>query len=810
MSKKEFDIIKLEIQNLKKQVEEQTSILQIQIQRIWKLEKELQGLSSIPKDKENIEVQTEVPVISPLPDVCAIDATSDAPETLSGELHETASFPTDSINKPESIQSFSQEGNNTSEAVTDKMTDLETEIGGNWLSKIGIAALFIGLTLFFKYAFEMGWINEVVRVALGGLAGLVLLSLGEYFNQQKKYLNYAHVLTGGGLAILYLSFYAAYGFYHLIPRSLAWVFLTGTTVSGVFFAMRYKHEAIGVIGFLGSYLTPFFLKAPSDPYLSYLSYGFVITLGAVWVSHHENWAIVQNLAVIGGLAIGAGVTSLYHFTAESLPDITLLLYGFGITLVSVVSCARKNWNTYALISFLGAILYVLLLGWSFEPPSKAIGFMNLMSYCAGLLVLGYIVADWKKWAECSFMGSLAGFLLPLGILPAGNYFSVLAPYWVGFILLAGLLYYRQGWMVPYGIALFSTHLVGIYWLIHHYTPGQFIMAWGYLSVWAALFLISGSARAWWREQFSSPRLSLLMASNVILYYAESYYLLNGKFDKGPGWFALGLVFIFLAVGWVGSRINKESKLYNETLLGLAGVFAVTAVPLLLNHHWIPIAWSAEAVLLNWLGLRHESSLLRRSSVVLLGFVVIRLFTGEYSDSLKPEWLYIPLVNSRSVAFIAAAITAFIMEGFRRKKQEILSPLEKKEIAGLLVLSGNFLLLFNFSVELLDFINTYYGRMGTFPRWDTELWMLKQASLSCLWAVYSVVLIGIGMAKRVAFLRQLGLLLFALTILKVFFFDLSSLERLYRIISFIALGIILLGVSYLYNRFRENVLKILKD
>jgi uncharacterized membrane protein len=58
---------------------------------------------------------------------------------------------------------------------------------------------------------------------------------------------------------------------------------------------------------------------------------------------------------------------------------------------------------------------------------------------------------------------------------------------------------------------------------------------------------------------------------------------------------------------------------------------------------------------------------------------------------------------------------------------------------------------------------------------------------------------IGFVKRSAFLRWQALALLAVTIVKVFIYDTSQLETPYRVLSFIALGIILLGVSFAYQR-----------
>jgi len=66
------------------------------------------------------------------------------------------------------------------------------------------------------------------------------------------------------------------------------------------------------------------------------------------------------------------------------------------------------------------------------------------------------------------------------------------------------------------------------------------------------------------------------------------------------------------------------------------------------------------------------------------------------------------------------------------------------------------------------------------------------------------LTGFGIARRIRGARILGMLLLGITILKVFFVDLSSLQTLYRMVSFIVLGLLLLAVSYSYNRFRNMI------
>ncbi|HEX7314127.1 MAG TPA: DUF2339 domain-containing protein, partial [Pyrinomonadaceae bacterium] len=85
--------------------------------------------------------------------------------------------------------------------------------------------------------------------------------------------------------------------------------------------------------------------------------------------------------------------------------------------------------------------------------------------------------------------------------------------------------------------------------------------------------------------------------------------------------------------------------------------------------------------------------------------------------------------------------------------------------------------------------------------DVEL--AKQLSLSVVWAVYGAGLLLVGRVRRSRLLRLMALALLGLTTLKVFFLDLSALDRAYRIVSFIVLGAILLAVSYLYQKSQQR-------
>jgi uncharacterized membrane protein len=106
---------------------------------------------------------------------------------------------------------------------------LEEAIGGRFLLYVGTVVLVLGAAFFLKYAFDREWITESMRVVLGGAVGMALV-VGGLRLGRAGYDAYGQMLTGGGLAVLYLAIYAAFGFYGLIGSGLAFTLLTMVTI----------------------------------------------------------------------------------------------------------------------------------------------------------------------------------------------------------------------------------------------------------------------------------------------------------------------------------------------------------------------------------------------------------------------------------------------------------------------------------------------------------------------------------------------------------------------------------------------------
>ena len=164
-------------------------------------------------------------------------------------------------------------------------------MGGNWLARIGIVAVIIGIGFFLKLAFDNDWIGETGRVVLGLAVGLALLGAGEFW--QRKYPVWSQPVTGGGIAVLYLSIFAAFSLYELIPAWSALAFSLLVTLTAAGLAIRYEARSIAILGILGGFATPLFLAEKLPQQEALLGYVLALDVGVLALGHLPQLALVH-------------------------------------------------------------------------------------------------------------------------------------------------------------------------------------------------------------------------------------------------------------------------------------------------------------------------------------------------------------------------------------------------------------------------------------------------------------------------------------------------------------------------------------
>ena len=205
-------------------------------------------------------------------------------------------------------------------------------LGGNWLARIGILALIFGIGFFLKLAFDNEWIGHTSRVLMGIAAGVLLVGGGEYWS--RRYQAWAQAVTGGGIAILYLSVFAAYVLYDLVAAVPALGLASIVTVAAAGLAIRYDSRAVAALAMLGGFATPLFLAESLTDQWLLLAYVVVLDLGVLALAIFRNWRWITILAFAGSLA-------LFGFWHAEL-DPSLALAQAGITVIFLIFVGASN------------------------------------------------------------------------------------------------------------------------------------------------------------------------------------------------------------------------------------------------------------------------------------------------------------------------------------------------------------------------------------------------------------------------------------------------------------------------------------
>lgn len=171
---------------------------------------------------------------------------------------------------------------------------LEQIIGQRWIGWIAVGLILFAAAFFLKYAFENEWIGPAGRVAIGIAAGLGFVWMGwQRFQAGWKY--FSQILTGGGVILLYLSIYGAFGFYKLIDQSTAFAFLVFVVIVGHWLAVLYNARAMAIMAQVGGFLVPMLLSTGNDQYVVLFTYIAILNLGVVFVSFMKDWRWVGSV-----------------------------------------------------------------------------------------------------------------------------------------------------------------------------------------------------------------------------------------------------------------------------------------------------------------------------------------------------------------------------------------------------------------------------------------------------------------------------------------------------------------------------------
>jgi uncharacterized membrane protein len=352
------------------------------------------------------------------------------------------------------------------------------------------------------------------------------------------------------------------------------------------------------------------------------------------------------------------------------------------------------------------------------------------------------------------------------------------------------------------LSFIGTLVLYVGWEGQFYNHGELNLTLGFATLFFAIFAIAPLvARSPENEGavFAAVPFVLIFA-NAVVYFLQIYAMFDEVSKAQTAWFALALAGVYIYLSWrIEARFGASAIGQNLKLLHLALAvgFITVAIPIRLDAHWITIGWIVESAVLLWVADRIHSELLNAFAVVALVLGVTRLLCIDDYHSTQL------IFNARMATHTLAVAVLGIVAWYASKRDDETG----RSAAAIAVVALNALALIALSREVADYyaqqIAALHNQPGAFnlANWgqSRSLALARDFTYSALWMAYGAMLMIVGFWRKSAFVRWQALLLIAATTVKVFVYDTSQLDHIYRILSFIVLGVLLLTVSFAYQR-----------
>jgi uncharacterized membrane protein len=421
----------------------------------------------------------------------------------------------------------------------------------------------------------------------------------------------------------------------------------------------------------------------------------------------------------------------------------------------------------------------------------AAAFAAMLIVTAATIVLG-LTQDAELLASFALAG---GFATPV-LLSTGENHEVALFSYVALLDIAILaMSIFKPWRRLLWGSFVGTILLYIGWCSDYYSKDQRTLTVCFTALFAAIFAAIPLASPYEEsKQFTGPSvtLTLIPLFNAVAFFLALYEMYMDE-NVTLTWFALALAAFYLVIAAAfKKRFPKQDTTFLHLLhVAIAITFITIAIPLKLEGQWITISWLIESAALLCISVKAQTNFLRYLASIAL---VLGLFRLLFYDHFQTETL---LFNLRFFTYMIAIAVLGGIAFFGKK----LASDREMPLIHLAAVGVNLLALIALTLEVSDYFARRMQASGNRFLFyhQNQLALARDFTYSAIWLIYGVVLMTIGFRKRSAFVRWQALILIAFTIAKVFMYDVSQLGGTYRIVSFIALGAVLLAISFIYQR-----------
>lgn len=684
-------------------------------------------------------------------------------------------------------------------------SDIEKFIGENLINKIGIVITVIGVAIGAKYSIDHDLISPLTRIILGYLFGIGLLGFG--MRLKARYENFSAVLVSGAMAIMYFITYAAYSFYHLIPQVPTFGLLVIFTIFTVVAALHYNLQVIAHIGLVGAYAVPFLLSEGKGNAAILFSYMVIINTGILIISFKKYWKpLYYSSFIFTWLIYFSWYTSRYEVSEHFALALIFLAVFFVLFYTSFLAYKLIRKELFAKDDIL------LLLSNSFI--FFGLGYSILSGESTGSQLLGLFTLT------NAIVHFMVGFILYRQKLADRNLFYLVAGLVLVFITIAIPVQIDGNWVT----LLWAGEATLLFWIgrarrVPYYEKLSYpLMLLSFISLVQDWMTTYNSYYPPASDNWITPLFNIYFLSSLLFISAFTFINLlerNSKYPSAtepstvfhnavglmiPSILLIGIYFAFrleIANYWhqlyVDSALEIKAKgqpytnyFWNMDLLKYKNLWVI-------NYS---LVFFSLLTLINLKKIKSEK--LAVVSLTLLSFTIL-MFLGmglydlselreSYLQQTLKQYYQISAFNlwMRYVCFAFVALALFVCYRAIRANSQ------RKDLYQAYDAFLHISILWMLSSEWINLMDLVHSTQS------------YKIGLSILWGVYSLMLIGLGIWKKKKHLRIGAIALFAVTLVKVFTYDISHLDTIAKTVLFVSLGILLLIISFLYNKYKHLI------
>ncbi len=687
--------------------------------------------------------------------------------------------------------------------------DLEKFIGENLINKIGILILVLGISYFVSYSIDKGWIPTPARVGIGILAGAMVLGVAHKL--RLKYAAFSSVFVAGAIAIFYFTIGIAFHDYKLFSQPVAFSIMVLITAFAALITVSYNRIELAVLTLIGGFAVPFMVSTGEGNYVVLFTYILILNSGILAIAYFKKWNLVNVLAFIFTVLLYLGWLSS-EINKEHPHYSGALFFAFAFYLMFTVINIINNIKTQGVFSKMQlAILTV----------------NTFVFYGVGMSILDGFHPEFK--------GLFTTFVAVLNLVYAWFLYKKFGIDKTAVYLLIGLTLTFVTLAIP---IQFAGHYITLFWageavLLIWLSQKSQITSYRYGAV-IVHFLMLGSLVIDWEHFYSGDSVLQIVLNPIfstgvvaVTSFFGVYYLLKKETESI---FQFGITFN-------PELYRKFAFIVGIVLLYFVGFLEVAyqadsflKIP---QSSTFPVVYHLVFTAVLSFFLMKKDAKFGYQATTLLAIVNIILFAFAFSHFAFVEHEdYISTGNYNRIAFymhyiMLAIVIYFCYQLYKMYREKEIATFFKKPI---LVWIAAFFLIYMASTEVMlhglalnDSPITVKEVLNENPTYKMDKYAIESSksylatsrientretilktSFPILWGVLAFIFLIVGIKKLSKPLRIIALALLGLTIAKLFLYDISNVSETGKIIAFILLGVLILIISFVYQKIKVLV------